>query len=73
MFVYSVPGTANLFSFFVCSSHGGRAGPVQLFLAAPGRLANHVPKTLHTRVLLACRAGGAGTRSYGGAMPIGPW
>ena len=37
----------------------------------PGRPANHVPKTLQDRMCWACRAGNVGTRSYGGAMPIG--
>ena len=37
----------------------------------PGRPANHVPKTLQDRKCWACWAGNVGTRSYGGAMPIG--
>ena len=57
---------------------GGATGPSRprpnvgaVARGPPGRPANHVPKTLQDRMFWACRAGDVGTRSYGGAMPIG--
>ncbi len=45
----------------------GARGP---WVPGPAR-AQNVPKTLQDRMFWACRAGDVGTRSYGGAMPIG--